>query len=90
MHAGGGLRQVRGAVRLAGQLVASGRARWALVNVWGFADAPVAWAGLQHGDDRDGTGGGGGSHYGLLLLGHQDYCLFKPLAASEMAGPREQ
>ncbi|GFR40277.1 hypothetical protein Agub_g458 [Astrephomene gubernaculifera] len=63
------------------------RVPWAVVNVWGFADTPVAWAGLEHGAAWSGcssSGGAGESCYSVLLLPGGDYCVFRALGSNEM------
>ncbi|KXZ49674.1 hypothetical protein GPECTOR_20g531 [Gonium pectorale] len=73
--------QVRSALHAASALVGEGRLPWAAVHVWGFADAPVAWAGLEHGAA---WGGAGESGYTAVLLPGGDYCVFRPLGPHEV------
>ncbi|PNH01332.1 hypothetical protein TSOC_012791 [Tetrabaena socialis] len=73
-------RQVQDVMAAASHLAASGRVPWAAVQVWGFADTPVAWRGLEHGAA---WGGAGESGYTVVLMREGDYCIFRPLGPNE-------
>ncbi len=62
-------------------IVAGARVPWAAVHVWGFADAPVAWQGLEHAPAWDGAGE---SAYTVLFMSEGDFCVFKALGPNEV------
>jgi hypothetical protein len=66
------------------KLVGSRQVPWAAVHVWGFADTPVAWRGLEH---AAAWGGCGESSYTVVFLGEGDYCIYRPLAPHEVPQP---
>lgn len=63
-------------------LVTSKQVPWAAVHVWGFADTPVSWRGLEHGAAWG--AGTGESSYSVLFLSDGDYCLYRPLGPHEV------
>ncbi|GIM17125.1 hypothetical protein Vretimale_19654, partial [Volvox reticuliferus] len=73
-------RQVLNVVKATSELVSSQRVPWAAVHVWGFADTPVAWRGMEHGTS---WGGAGESSYSIIFLGDGDYCIYRPLGPNE-------
>ncbi|GIL50561.1 hypothetical protein Vafri_6723 [Volvox africanus] len=74
--------QVLNVMKATSELVRSQRVPWAAVHVWGFADTPVAWRGMEHGAC---WGGAGESSYSVVFLGGDDYCIYRPLGPNEMA-----
>ncbi|GLI60808.1 hypothetical protein VaNZ11_002914, partial [Volvox africanus] len=74
-------RQVLNVMKATSELVSSQRVPWAAVHVWGFADTPVAWRGMEHGTS---WGGAGESSYSVVFLGGGDYCIYRPLGPNEM------
>lgn len=72
--------QVRRCLEALRPLVSAGKLPWAALGVWGFADAPVAWLGREHGVQRAMSNE---SHYMLLLLPDDSYCVFIGLGPNE-------
>ena len=72
---------VEDAVGLCRQAVQGGACPWAAVWVWGFADAPSSWHGVEHGR---GALMGGENDFVVLVLPDGHYTLF--VKAGEGAG----
>ncbi len=61
------------AVGLCREAVQTGACPWAAACVWGFADAPTSWHGVEHGR---GSLMGGENDYLVLVLPDGQYVLF--------------
>ncbi|GLC65703.1 hypothetical protein PLESTF_000330900 [Pleodorina starrii] len=79
--------QVLNVMKSTAALVARRQVPWAAVTVWGFADTPVAWRGLEHGSA---WGGSGESSYTVVFLPGGDYCVYRPLGPQEVPLPKGQ
>jgi hypothetical protein len=67
--------QVASAVRCARRDVASGRAPWAALSLWGFPDSPVAWLPPPGASPPQERGGAAASDVLLLLLPQERWLL---------------
>ncbi|EFJ44567.1 hypothetical protein VOLCADRAFT_118706 [Volvox carteri f. nagariensis] len=74
-------KQVLDVMKATSAMVVAKQVPWAAVHVWGFADTPVAWRGLEHGTA---WGGAGESNYTVVFLGSGDYCIYKALGPEDM------
>ncbi|KAK3260054.1 hypothetical protein CYMTET_30973, partial [Cymbomonas tetramitiformis] len=63
--------QIMQAVEKCKGWISDGSTPWAVVNVWGFADTPVAWGSTEHGFTS-----GGENDYSVLLLPGDQYISF--------------
>eukprot|EP00897_Mesotaenium_endlicherianum_P008162 jgi/Mesen1/7374/ME000382S06572 len=70
--------QVKATISQARLAVDSGQCPFAAVNVWGFADAPVSWAGAEHGYLR-----GGENDYSFVIFPGGRYLVFSASGASD-------
>lgn len=76
------LLQVLGCISAARKAMAECAAPWACVHVWGMADAPQRWRGKQRTGEAE-AGGGGESHYAVLLLPDDCFCVFQALGQGD-------
>jgi hypothetical protein len=69
----------------AAQVVASGRAAWAAVSLWGWEDSPLAWQGMQRSTAHTlGLPGDASSQALLLFMRGGDVLVMRALGASEI------
>lgn len=78
--------QVKQQLEAAQALVRSGAAPWAAVCVWGFADSPVSWVGMEHSTQHAmGLSCGCESHYAVVIMQGGDLLIVKALGGGEVA-----
>lgn len=71
------------ALQGAQEVVESGKAPWAAVSVWGWADSPIAWLGREHSTSHNMGVAGCESHYVVIIMSNQDLLVMKALGEGE-------